>query len=168
MPDTQLIPNEEDREFTSTIGHWTGDGIWEAGPIGGKSGLQLVPVLADLSISTILLQYPYIKPQPGQDNDLIFFLTTVGPQSPQLNVAFELTDGVYTFGDSFQFGYSEGVWVQHGDVFTLPADWNKEQSMLTLTLQQTEDYDIDMVYDDFSLIAFVPGKIDHLLLMGIQ
>jgi len=168
MAEQELIPNKEDREFTTSIGHWTGDGEWDPGPVGGKTGLQKVTLPADLSIKTIALGYPYVKPQPGEDNSLLFNMATKEIHVSGINYSFKLTDGNYTFEYADVGGFVGGIWASFGDVWTIPLDWDKTQSILTITLQQTEEWEADMVLDDFSLKAEVPGRADHLPLMGVH
>jgi hypothetical protein len=164
----QLIPNREDREFLTSKGHWTGDGVWDPGPVVGKSGLQKVTLQPDLTPGTIILQYPYIKAKAGLDNDLIFYVCTPLPTVDNVHYTLRLTDGNYDYVWNDIIGIPGNQWTQLGDVYSLPDDWDETQTTLIITLAYENDDPVEIVYDDFSLEAEVAAKEDHLPLMGVH
>lgn len=162
------ITPKENREFTTSLGNWTGDAAWNAGPVGGKSGLMqfTCPPLSVPQTATLL--YPYAKPKNNIYNDV--FLSLYFPSAPDglIYTLFTITDGVYTFTQEWYYGLEVGYWLLAGIAADVPADWNQENTLLTFYAENPNAYEYKFYADDASIQAELAVRPDHLPLMGVH
>ena len=162
----QLIKDKEDREFTTTVGHWSGDIAWEPGPVGGKTGLLQLKVLEPSYQGTIILSYPQIKVIRNKENTLGYEIAVQeGPGTDFFGDGI-LTDGNYELPIDVPVIATQEVWFSSGAALDIPADWDIENTRLELWVWSESNDEGKIVFDNFSFTAVAP-KPQYLPIMGV-
>jgi hypothetical protein len=165
----EQIPSQDDREFTSSKGHWAGTITWHPETYDGHTGFVEIPLSPTPPQLTINLSYPNLTPKPKM------------VVQAKLRASFEpgtgfhpvptayLTDGAYSYLYKYQ-GIEPGTsWEIYGVNKELPEDWNKASAQITVTPQGFPGDDTSVYLDDFSIIGTGgAAKTDHLPLLGVH
>jgi hypothetical protein len=169
MPVQQLIPDIQDREFTSGSGHWAGVITWHPETYDGHTGFIEIPLQPSEPQLTIQLNYPNVIPE-----QLMGVTATLkasfapGTGFHPVPVAY-LTDGNYSFVYTFSGTEPGTSWEIYQAAEALPADWNNAAARITVTPQGFPGDDTPVYLDDFSITTEITvTKVDHLPLMGIH
>ena len=162
----QGITPEENREFASTIGNWTGAVTWEAGPLFGRSGLAKITIPALQSPKYIYLSYPYFKPLRNKYN-LFSVYTLRRNLIPSIqSMKITLTDTIYTLTSPLILLTQNDVWIQKGYEPFIPSDWIINQSQLSIEFSFGDVMESYLHLDSASLTAQT-GKKQYLPLLGV-
>lgn len=162
------ITPAENREFTSNLGGWLGDGSWEPGPIGEKSGLlkMISPGFASHKIQR--LSFPYAKPSKGKLNTFLFYWYNPGYPNNDPYIILSITDGIYTFTRPPFYALFPCAWLGVSLQADIPSDWVSAGTIITLEMYSGAITGDSVLYlDDASLYAEAARK-DHLPLMGVH
>jgi hypothetical protein len=162
----ETIPLQNDRTFTTGSGNWSGTFTWNGDVLGGKQGNIRIVLPSGPSAISIALAYPAIKPEPGQLHVLLYKTYRLTSGFPWCRVDSELTDGVYAFTGSFTPPSGPGFWDGAYVNCDIPADWDKLNTQLTLTINNLLGLNEELALDEFSLL-WSSAKIQHLPLVGI-
>lgn len=167
MPQVELIPSIEDREFPTSRGNWIGDLSWHGDTWYGRKGYVSVkqpPSPLEIEIS---LAYPYVRPAPKELNTLIFNYCCFVQSNSGWKMKYGITDGVYDF--SFTFSFTLGVfeWLPRAISPWIPSDWNLPASKIyIITSLNTLDFG-ELAFDGFTLFYIKKARPDHLPVMGV-
>jgi hypothetical protein len=163
---TQTIPDQEDREFTTSTGHWVGDMEWAPvfTPLGyGVARFTFLPLETEKSMS---LPYPHINLPPGKN---IQFRIDVQKEIPvvELLAILDITDGAYDIsevvdliGEDYQGSI---IWSEE-----LPPDWNTENTVMTLLLLQSSEANAHFAAADNASAQYEVSKPDYLPILGVH
>lgn len=166
MPWVSLITPQENRTFDSSLGDWVGDAIWEAGPVGGYTGVAQFLMTPAYTPKKMTLSYPHVSALPNKTNTLSFeIIAQVDGEARKCNWKF--TDGTH----AFQGSKIIEVWNYHELVeaaLDIPAGWNITNTSLEVGFEgEMFDFAI-LCCDNFSLYAYLAEhKPQYLPLMGI-
>ena len=159
------IVSQGDREFTSSLGHWTGDATWEPGPIGSYLGIAKLLSNNFGDVKTMSLSYPYLKtPRRKGISIAIQTYKTMAEGIPRART--RITDGVYSFVGAWKNLVIDSVWFGVGSTPDLPTDWNKLNATMSIDFESGALLVASHVYLDLATLFWVSRK-DHLPLMGI-
>lgn len=163
----QLIPNIENRELSTGTGNWTGDTDWDAGPYESFDGFFDFLIGAAPAEKNIALAYPFIKSLP--DISVLYSHWHNTSKSSPNTLLYEhiLTDGVYSYTLHKHVGGHVNNWYEIYDYISLPADWNKLNTQLTLRAWNTGPDPCEILFDNFSLTYTTVTKKQYLPLMGV-
>ena len=165
MPTIEGILSEENREFVSSLGDWTGDATWDPGPIGGLEGVAKFVIGVYPNIKTIQLSYPSVK--SPKDFLVGFVFYTYFPSSENsINRRLRITDGVYSFERDWSNQEFPDEWLSLGFSVDLPADWNKENITIFLDVQMGVSGFPGVAYADRASLTWLTIT-QHLPVMGI-
>lgn len=168
MPLKNYILNQEDREFTTSIGHWQGDCIWDPGPFFGHSGFLSLPGNFEGFSNECFLYYPYVKIPP--DSGLSFLISYKNnPEiQPWGNAWVYLCDGINVVAP---WAGAEGPpppWINLSLVFITPPNWNMLSGYIWIRLNQVSPLPAFLYLDDISMPYISIQRPDHLPLMGVH
>ena len=165
----ELIPSQDDREFTSSKGHWAGEITWHSETYDGHTGFIEIPLSPTPPQLTITLSYPNLTPKRQMTvTGTLLASFEPGTGFHPVPTAY-LTDGVYSYLYAYA-GIEPGTsW----EIFTvsaeLPDDWDKESAQITVTPQGFPGDDTSVYLDNFSIIGEGGAvKIDNLPLLGVH
>jgi len=164
---TEVIQPAENREFTSSIGNWTGNASWWTGPIAGRSGLMSIPVGGGGPDTNVSLSYPYVKIPP---NISLNFWSVVKIYPPVFSGWFDsatISDETTSITKHVSGIDLPDTWGTAMCFFDTPPSWDKTKSSLTLTMRNILPGNSNVYIDILSLLTPTPPKIDHLPLMGV-
>lgn len=163
----ETIIDAEDRELITSLGHWTGNPIWEPGPIHGYTGLMNF-ICEPLGPSkTASLAYPHFK---LPKNRTCYFDILSGKELTICGLpyfAIIITDGLGIDIPLLPVYYPIPDWQHCYYTFTTPPAWNKETGTILLTAYNPDAAEGSIYIDSFSLKYEVPTKPQYLPLMGI-
>lgn len=164
MPWKETVNPEENRLFNSSIGNWTGAMVWEPGPYYGYSGMAKITRNGATDPDSMSLSFPYLFGLASHDA-LVGFRVGWFTGSETFYSKWLLSDGVYSFDGEMFVSYAERWWSQGGQN-ALPAGWNKNQTVLKISIRPFSTYPIIAVFDFFSL-SYKYQSLQHLPLCGI-
>lgn len=163
----ECIVSAEDREFTSSLGNWTGDAIWNPGPVHLLLGLMEFVCEPSGPDKVEQLVYPNIK----LPKDTHFYLDILTGKDLTVDglptLALTLDDGAGNTIDltpiiepiyAFQHTYYE---------FDTPAEWVKAGSTIIVTASFPDDAE-GSEFIKFISIIYEILKVDHMPLMGVH
>jgi len=162
------IKSKEDREFTSSLGNWTGDYSWELGPHYERYGyMKLYNPAPNLPFYS-QLQYPAIDPPANKDLTLGFLMDPCFHNNNLVSYSVKLSDGIYTLSPlSWDDEHTE-EWAIHTLTFTTPALWNKLASKLRIDILNGPWTTTVLRFENFTLTTPLIPRTDHLPLMGVH
>lgn len=116
--------------------------------------------------NVLTITYPAVKPGPGKFNTFLFKIIDIIRLDSGTTLSWWFTDGVYSIGeDDFTPTYYE-EWTEIGAGYDFPADWNRANTTLTLTIYHEPTESGKVACDHFTLT--IEGvKIQYLPIMGI-
>jgi hypothetical protein len=162
------ITPAENREFTSSLGNWTGDGAWDPGPIGARSGLLKMTSPGYASHAFQRLAFPYAKPSNGKQNTFLLYFYALGYPLSNPYIVLSFTDGIYTFSRLPFYDVFTDRWIAVSLSEIIPSDWISTGTILTIEMYSGAVSNPATIYaDDASLYAETARK-DHLPLMGVH
>jgi hypothetical protein len=164
---SERIQPKENREFTASIGNWTGPISWLAGPISDKYGMGKINIPADETEAQAELAYPYIKPVPGTLFDFDVYAAVLSGGVGMMGFHAILTDGNYSFETFWLSILGDESWIYTGFSELIPDDWNIPQSKLIIQTNKDPGTEGNLVIDDVTLWAYEVAKIQYLPVMGI-
>lgn len=163
----EAIPSLEDRDFTSSLGNWTGDAVWNAGPISGYLGLMefvcdpggpdKIGQLAYASIRLPKSTHFYLDILTGKDLTIDGFPTlalTLDDGAGNVIDLLPIIEPIY----SFQYVYYE---------FDTPAEWIKTGGKIIVTASFPDAAEGGEFVKGISVRYELPAKIQYLPLMGV-
>jgi hypothetical protein len=159
----QTIIDSEDRLFTHSIGHWTGDVYWESGFVHGVYGTAGLWFQIGDTEKAMSLTYPNIVVKPGNTHTLHIEVSVIG-NFDDILLTWKLTDGIYSFQDDRMILGSAG-WIAFDENLRLKKDFNKTSAQLILTATDPAHPNIEGMFF-YNLSLFYNTKTDHLPLMG--
>lgn len=162
------ITPAENREFTSSLGAWLGDGSWDAGPIGGKSGLLKMTSPGLASHKFQRLSYPYAKPLKGKNNTFLIYWYVPGYPNSSPYIVLSITDGVYTFTRPPFYAFFPDIWLGVSLQADIPSDWISAGTILTIEMYSSGITDNSVLYLDDASLYVLTARKDHLPLMGVH
>ena len=163
---SERIQPENNRTFTAGPGTWAGPLVWEGSVYDGRQGHIYLDIDTFPSTKSISLAYPAIKPIPDQDNDLSFWIAELASTGNDIEIDFEITDGVYTFGPYHSTMVGLLTWTPFAEPLALPSDWDTINTILKISISSTVGALGKVAFDDFSLSAPAP-KPQYLPILGI-
>lgn len=161
----ELIKDKEDREFTTSTGHWEGDGVWVEDEDPNHAGCLSLELPLIPGIAQIELKYPNITVKPGKIHQFSLDSKVIKTEYPFLGIQVWITDGTY---NELLFAFSNPPnyeWQPYPFDIEIPDDWNKEETKLTIkgnAPEFAEDPDL-IKLDNFTLIV---GGIQYLPIVG--
>ena len=159
------ITPEENREFTSSLGNWSGGIAWDPGPIGGRTGLIKIDVPIGPAENVGELSYPYAIPRKNRDNNFgLYFFRPLGQPPPEIKVT--LSDGVYTFDRPWETIVADDTWIRVAYTVLIPSDWDIPGTIVSFTVKNNAPADPMTTYADGAALS-VFTRVDHLPVMGI-
>lgn len=167
MPHKEAIPDVEDRELNSSIGHWQGDIIWETGPIKERSGLIDCFLPASVSKKPFSLKYPYIKMPKSTTIIVRFKGTTVFVPPIGVSIQWFLKDPTHKFLPYWDTAWMIGEWAQYLSYFSTPSDWDENNGELLYENTNPWAYGGHIYYDEFSAQYPSIAKIQYLPVVGV-
>ena len=160
------ITSKENREFTTSIGNWTGDATWEPGPIGGYNGVAKLESAHWGDVKTMSLSYPYLKTPKGKFiANLIYTYKTAAEGIPRARI--RITDGVYSYTRAWLNLTIDSMWIALGYTPSLPVDWDKLNAILSIDFESGALLVASHVYLDFATLSWVSAKRQYLTVMGV-
>jgi len=163
---TDAIIDEEDREFVSTVGHWTGDMVWQeyVPPLGfGVARFIFSPGDTEKSMS---LLYPHFAPEPKKTYQFYFSFEKqfIGP-----DVTFEwlITDGNHEFSGSMTLISPDygGTLVE---MIEIPKDFNQALARLeTYATAEEQEEEHSTFSDNYAMVLETIPRIQYLPIMGV-
>jgi len=164
---TEVIINQEDRQFTSSIGNWTGEIDWEPGPIKGREGLMhfKCPITQDLIHA--YLNYPHMKVPKNLTASLEFLITQLEAPTPGLDSLWYYYDGVNTVLPYYHSIFPIGLWLRHYMLYNMPPTWNKANGKIILWIKNEGAAEKNFYLDNISGYYEAPPKIQYLPLIGV-
>jgi len=164
----EAITPENNRTFTTGSGNWAGNFTWDGGILFDKQGNIRIVLPPGPTTKVISLAYPAIKPKPGQHHVLRYKAYKLTSGFPWCRVDSLLTDGTFSFTDSFMPPSGPLFWNPFYQNINLPAGWAQANTLLQLTINNLLGLNEELALDEFSLIWAPPAKIDHLPMMGVH
>ena len=166
MPSIQTIIDQEDRGFPASLGHWAGDAIWEPNPTPTPYGFAVFHMEPGDTTKEILLEYPNLKIEPGKNHRFVLTLFTNEPDF-NMTISAEITDGNYTFPGS-QIVTPPPYITSLDFSFDAPSDFIKEQSKITVRVNQEIQTEEGIMYTTFYTCTWETiAKPQYLPLMGV-
>lgn len=166
MPTHQAIIDEEDRNFNSSLGNWTGDAVWEVYVPATGYGVASLILAAGETDKEMQLAYPAL--QPGANyTQLLRIDGNVIPGGPTIVMNWQLTDGVYTFSGTQDFIYWPNPQTL-GAFIDLPSDFDPGTAVLTISAhmeEQEEEYRLAIPY--VSMTWETLAKVQYLPIVGV-
>lgn len=159
------IISEEDREFVSSLGHWTGDATWDPGPIGGWSGLALFSIGIYPDIKSIQLSSPNVSTPTNKQVGFVIYTHFPSPVL-EINRRLTITDGAYSFVRPWSYQTFPDEWLAVGLAATLPSDWDKFNVSISLEIQMAVLGFPGIAYADRSSLIWAAAK-QYLPILGI-
>jgi hypothetical protein len=167
MPQKECIPDLNDREFPSSIGHWQGDITWEPGPIKERFGLISCFLPANISKKPFWLKYQYIKIPKNTTIVVKFKAVAVFDPPTGVSIQWFLKDPTHKFLPYWDTAWMIGEWGQYLSYFLTPSDWDEEEGELLYENTNPWAYDGFIYYDEFSALYQSTAKIQYLPIMGV-
>jgi hypothetical protein len=164
VPDTELIQDIEDRQFNTSLGHWTGDAIWTTDPIWWHGGVAWINLPNLLEQHSMKLQYPYVKAKPGRPHNINFYIM-FGVYAGKIHWKWKLTDGIYIHQNT---GLQDiaNTWYPIIEGMTLEPGWTRTSTQLEIAVYTEITAPTDVWLDDFSLQYEPSEKLQYLPVMG--
>jgi len=164
---TEGIIEQEDREFNSSIGNWTGDPTWEYGPIHGSYGQMNFTLQPYGPNQVATLAYPYFK-IPNRADYFYIFLNHIMELSVLGNPYLEITaqDGEGNIIIIEPQLFIAHLWTGHTVYFTPPLQWQKTSGKLIFTLHSPDQAEGNVYFDNLSAFYF-PFKVQYLPILGV-
>ncbi len=163
----EAIIDLEDREFNSSLGHWTGDAGWAPGPVHSYYGLMefVCEPFGPKKIAS--LKYPHLK-IPKNRTCLIEIvagksLSVWGAPYIVVNIKDDLGTDILLEPPYFPIVAFQGF----GYWFETPPEWNQETGTILLAVYNPDEAEGGVYLKWFSVQYEVPTKIQYLPLMGI-
>jgi hypothetical protein len=162
---TQGIISLDDREFTNSLGSWTGDATWETGPVKGYSGVARLLSNNFGDVKTMSLSYPRLATPKGKEiTTTIHTYKTIAEGIPRARI--RITDGVYSYTRAWQNLIIDSQWITLGYTPSLPVDWDKLNAILSIDFESGALFVASHIYLDFASLFWM-SKPQHLPVMGI-
>ena len=159
------ITPEENREFTSSLGNWTGAIAWAPGPIGGREGLIKIDVPIGPSENKGQLSYPYAKPIKNRINNFGLYFFRPAPEPPP-EIMLAISDGIYVFERPWEFLVMDSTWVRFAFDALIPSDWTIENTVVSFTVRNNSPTDPMTTYADGAALS-VFWVVDYLPFCGV-
>ena len=160
------IISQEDREFTSSLGNWTGDATWEPGPIGGYSGVAKLESANWGDVKTMSLSYPYLATPKGKGIAIAIATYKTAPEGiPRARI--RITDGVYSYTRAWLNLTIDSIWFTLRYSPSLPVDWNKLNAILSIDFESGALTVASHVYLDLATLSWVSAKPQYLTVVGV-
>jgi len=162
------IPNVEDREFITSLGHWTGEASWVPGPIGSHVGILSIAIELTAHIYAVSLQFPYFKTPPGTTFVIYYSFAFIPASEPEAWMIHSLFNGV-----SHVFGFGgyyvpDGIWKNQTSYFTVPPGWNQSDVRFMIRCGRSGGSPIVIYWDNFSAPYLSPTRTDHIMVVGVH
>lgn len=160
------IVSQEDRELTSSLGNWTGDAVWDPGPVFTYTGLMKFSLVPYGPNKTVSLGYPNLKIQ--RNREPVFQMIT----GKELIVngypyfTFLVTDGLGTNLVYDTPYYPDPYWQGFSWSFTTPPSWNEKTGSIKITLHMPDAAE-GAVYIDWFSFPYLSKKPQYLPFVGI-
>lgn len=159
------IISKEDREFTSSLGSWTGDATWDPGPIGGYSGLAKLESDHFGDVKTMSLSYPRLATPKGKAiATTIYTYKTIAEGTPRARI--RITDGVYSYTRPWLNLIIDSMWIAVGYSPSLPVDWDKLNVICSIDFESGGLIEASHIYLDFASLSWI-SKPQHLPVLGV-
>jgi hypothetical protein len=163
--DKERIPDQEDREFTTTTGRWTGDIAWDDTDIQGNINHAVLTKPDGSTQGMASLAFPNVSPVVSYKYYLyIECATKLFVPCPD-SITIELTDGVYSFSAEFGPFIMRSIWQGVQFLFNLPQDFDIESAVFNLIVDGPEAGDQFVYIDNASLLMV--SRVDHLPILGV-
>lgn len=168
MPWKECIPDIDDREFPSSVGHWQGDCTWDPGPIMEREGLAKLSFPDGTWERSMSLSDPFIKLVAGKNVSLWFLFHWPGG-GVWGNLRASIADGNYEYFKYYPtLPYWTGWFWLGIPAFTVPGDWNIPNTVIVILCNAILHAADSMYFDKVSLRYWVEPRADHLPLMGVH
>jgi len=164
----EVITPENNRTFTTDSDDWAGEFTWDGGTLSGKQGYIRIVLPPGPTTKIITLAYPAIKPKPGHLHVLRYKTYILTSGFGWCRVDSLLTDGIYSFSDSFVPPSGPLFWDAQYVNCNIPAAWTQSNTLLQLTINNLYVLDEELALDEFSLIWTPAARVDHLPMMGVH
>jgi len=166
MPEGQAIIDQEDREFITSLGNWTGDAIWNPGPLFGYEGLMEFVCDPGGPNKTEQLIYPNVIIPKSADSLFAVnsgkILTVFG--DPEISITLDDQNGnVINLLPILKPGY---LFAGMNWNFITPTYWKRNGSRITITASFPDAAEGSMYLKFFSII-WVTQKIQYLPILGV-
>lgn len=166
MPKNQAIVDEEDREFNTSLGNWTGDAVWEWYVPATGYGVASLIMAAGETDKEMQLEYPALQPGANYTQRLRIQANVI-PKGPTITLGWQLTDGVHTFSGAEDVIYYPNP-SEIEAYIDLPADFNPESALFTISAhmeEQEEEHKLAIPY--VSMTWETVAKVQYLPIMGV-
>lgn len=161
----ELITDDEDRLLLTSLGHWTGDAVWNPGPNPPFYATAELILPTAAPSKKMRLSYPNIKVVPGNIHYLYFNFIDWNWNDDKTCIA-RLTDGVQIIERTETLPeWEHWIWVM--EAITIPPGWIKAGTFLEIEASGIPTRDIVLEFTNFSFNAFPPQAPQYLPLMGI-
>ncbi len=165
MPTIQAIPAQNDREFTTSIGNWSGDMEWTSNYPVFSSPAAAFSFLPGETEKQMTLNYPAIKIPRSKS---LYFAITVGRESGSgtLKATIKISDGAYAYtSEEIIAGFDVSVTVSL--LQQIPADWDEKNGSFQLVLQQSIEAEAHVAGADRAFATYGITKIQYLPVTGV-
>ena len=160
----EAIIAEIDRTFTDSLGHWTGDAIWQETIPGFTSGIAALILGPHQTEKTMQITYPHIKVTHGIKHNIAFSAHFPG-EDTTITIKWQLTDGTYTMSEEFPL-FSLLRTHNLSRPFIIPHNFNPKIAILSISALAADHDSIDSLYTDLYALTY-KTRIDHIPLMGV-
>ncbi len=163
----EAIIDLEDREFNSSLGHWTGDAEWEPGPVHLYMGLMKFVCEPSGPDKIQQLTFPNLRLPKNTHSHLDILtgkaLTVDG--TPKL--ALTLDDGAGHTIDLTPIIEPIYPFQGSGYPFDTPGEWNEEGSTIIITASFPDAAEGGEFVKDISITYEKIAKVQYLPIMGV-
>lgn len=160
----ETIIDQEDREFITTIDHWTGDAIWEPAGDGFAGGVASLYLQEHEDTKSMSLAYPHIQPKKGHTHRL-YGGAGSAPFGKTITLIWTLTDGIQTFTDQILVIASATPTPIDFNI-DVPQDFKEDQAKLTITAYEDAPDNNDALFIDRLSLTW-ESKIDYFPILVI-
>jgi hypothetical protein len=162
---SQLIPDIEDREFTTGPGHWTGDFEWVAEMYPGGGPALSVEITTETKEAIIRLDYPNIKAFLNKVHTL--FINIFCNNQTGGNIFCDAT--LILAGHQYEFtGLQAGSGGFVNDLYaTLGNAGDPTDTSLEIHVYSLEAEDPTGTWQFYGVAGYVPAGMQYLPLVGI-
>jgi hypothetical protein len=168
---TDLVINQEDKTFDSSLGNWTGDATWYPGPIGGRYGLARLSSSGAGDKKSMALHYPNFVLKKVQSL-WPSWLKVLPDYTSSFFVTVKFTNGIYTVESTIR---REGDQLLEWEVLPAypPEGFTFNNTLVELTINPEYEAPLVVYCDKFQMFGWVwqPEPIEkkpqYLPIMGV-
>jgi len=163
---SERIQPENNREFTTGPGDWTGDFVWHPETLEDRQGFIAFHLPEGGAVKNMSLAYPHIKPVPNKWNDFKGAILALAETNDYALYSWLITDGVYSNWEKTDFGVQHPWWIGFGMGIDVPSDWDVENTVLNISAYVPSGKAAIVAFDAFHLSVEM-AKPQYLPLVGV-